>query len=104
MANEISRPLLLPANRKLRHLKGIFLRDVTLPIDVTIRPKQLRRRSTVWGASPGVRQKKLEDVFDRGMIDTFFSLHVGDDVIYISEIVEKAMVCISSKIPAILTS
>ena len=92
MAHEIPRPLLLPANRKLRHLKGIYLRDVTLPIEAG-RPKQLRRRSTVWaGAPPTIRQKKLEDVIGRGMVDTFFTLHVGEKVIYISEVVEKAMV------------
>jgi hypothetical protein len=29
MASESSRPLLLPQNRKLRHLRGIFLRNLT---------------------------------------------------------------------------
>jgi len=39
---------------------------------------RLRRRSTMeWsGASPMVRQKKLEDVTGGRMADTFFSLHV----------------------------
>ncbi|KAG0651958.1 UV radiation resistance associated [Hyphodiscus hymeniophilus] len=125
MASEPSRPLLLPQNRKLRHLQGIYLRNLTLsrPRGTTIddaalnktpqkvealrepqlhhaqssgdlRPPKLRRRSTVWsGASPGFRQKKLEDVIDSRMADTFFSLHcVGqEEPIYISEVVEKAM-------------
>jgi hypothetical protein len=38
---------------------------------------RLRRRSTInWtGASPGTRQKKLEDVTESKMADTWFSLH-----------------------------
>ena len=125
MASETSRPLLLPQNRKLRHLRGVYLRNLTLsrPRGRTIddaalnktpqklealrepqlhhaqssgdlRPPKLRRRSTVWsGASPGFRQKKLEDVIDSRMADTFFSLHCEgqEDPIYISEVVEKAM-------------
>jgi hypothetical protein len=125
MASEQSRPLLLPQNRKLRHLQGIYLRNLTLsrPRGHTIddaalnktpqklealrepqlhhaqssgdlRPPKPRRRSTVWsGASPGFRQKKLEDVIDSRMADTFFSLHCEgqEDPIYISEVVEKAM-------------
>lgn len=44
-------------------------------------------------ASPQSRQKKLEDITQSRMADTFFSLHVDhlDDPVYISEIVEKAM-------------
>lgn len=125
MVSEPPRPLLLPQNRKLRHLQGIYLRNLTLsrPRGRTIddaalnktpqklealrepqlhhaqssgdlRPPKLRRRSTVWsGASPGFRQKKLEDVIDSRMADTFFSLHCEgqEDPIYISEVVEKAM-------------
>ena len=125
MASEPSRPLLLPQNRKLRHLQGIYLRNLTLsrPRGKTIddaalnktpqkleamrepqlhhaqssgdlRPPKPRRRSTVWsGASPEFRQKKLEDVIDSGMADTFFSLHCKglEEPIYISEVVEKAM-------------
>ncbi len=147
-------------NRKLRHLQGIILRNLTLsqprsrsrgktiddeslphafksptkllaqreahklehsrsssdlkspsPKDVTnkampdgssdsiaeTRPSigRLRRRSTLnWiGASPAVRQKKLEDVTAGRMADTWFSLHCEghDDPVYISETVEKAM-------------
>ncbi|TVY12847.1 UV radiation resistance-associated gene protein [Lachnellula arida] len=124
MASEASRPLLLPQNRKLRHLQGIYLRNLTLtrPRGQTIddaalnktsqkrepqlhhaqsseelRPTQKgRRRSSNWGAaSPVSRQKKLEDVIDARMADTFFSLHVegreSDEPVYISEVVEKAM-------------
>ena len=125
MASEPSRPLLLPQNRKLRHLQGIYLRNLTLsrPRGKTIddaalnktpqklealrephlhhaqssgdlRPPKQRRRSTIWsGASPAFRQKKLEDVIDSRMADTFFSLHCKgqEDPIYISEVVEKAM-------------
>ncbi|KAI9799887.1 MAG: hypothetical protein M1833_003809 [Piccolia ochrophora] len=41
---------------------------------------KLRRRSTLnWAAaSPGVRQKKLEDVIGERMADTWFSLHCED--------------------------
>ena len=126
MTTEASRPLLLPQNRKLRHLTGIYVRNLTLsrPRGRTIddgalnkspqklealrepqlhhahssgdlrRPPKLRRTSTNWaGASPGFRQKKLEDVTDSRMADTFFSLHCAsqEDPIYISEVVEKAM-------------
>lgn len=129
-----ARPLLLPLNRRLRHLKGIYLRnlvvthprstsidDVTLnkspgklealrehelqqtrssdTLDPKMRPGRPRRRSTVWaGQSPGFRQKKLEDVIEAGMADTFFSLHCDgvDDPIYVSEIVTKTMVSCNS--------
>jgi hypothetical protein len=57
---------------------------------------KLRRRSTLnWtGASPSVRQKKLEDVIGARMGDSFFSLHVEgeDEPVYISEVVSQAMV------------
>ncbi|TVY42724.1 UV radiation resistance-associated protein [Lachnellula subtilissima] len=124
MPSEASRPLLLPQNRKLRHLQGIYLRNLTLTrprgqtIDDTalnttsqkrepqlhhaqssdeLRPTQKgRRRSSNWGAaSPVSRQKKLEDVIDARMADTFFTLHVAgrdsDEPVYISEVMEKAM-------------
>lgn len=135
MATESSRPLLLPQNRRLRHLRGIWLRNLTIArpkghtiddttlnktpeklealreaarepglqqsassdnVNAGIQPRGIRRRSTVWaGATPDYRQKKLEDVIDGGMVDTFFSLHCEeeDEPIYISEVVEKAMVC-----------
>lgn len=134
MATETSRPLLFPQNRRLRHLKGIWLRNVTSArprgqtiddatlnktpeklealreaarepglqqsassdnLNTSIRPRGIRRRSTVWaGATPGYRQKKLEDVIEGGMVDTFFTLHCEgeDEPVYISEVVEKAMV------------
>lgn len=134
MATETSRPLLLPQNRRLRHLKGIWLRNLTSirlrgqtiddatlnktpeklealreaarepglqqsassdNLNASIRPRGVRRRSTVWaGATPGYRQKKLEDVIEGGMVDTFFSLHYDgeDEPVYISEVIEKAMV------------
>ena len=125
MAAEDSRPRLLPQNRRIRHLKGIYVRNLTLsrPRGRTIddgalnktsqkleslrvsdphhtrasselRPPKLRRASTNWAAaSPGFRQKKLEDVIDSRMADTFFSLHVEgmEEPIYLSEVVEKAM-------------
>jgi hypothetical protein len=125
MTSEASRPLLSPQNRKLRHLHGIYVRNLTLsrPRGRTIddgalnkspqklealrepqlyhahssgdlRSPKLRRTSTNWaGASPGFRQKKLEDVIDSRMADTFFSLHCDgqEHPIYISEVVEKAM-------------
>lgn len=56
---------------------------------------KLRRRSTLnWSnATPGVRQKKLEDVTGGRLADTWFSLHCSDipEPIYVSEVVEKAM-------------
>ena len=127
MVTEPSRPLLLPQNRRLRHLQGIYLRNLTLTRprghtiddaalnkspqkvaalrepqlshsassgDLRERPKYRRRTSTNWtGASPAWRQKKLEDVIDGRMADTFFTLHcaVQEEPIYISEVVEKAM-------------
>lgn len=135
MAVESSRPLLAPQTRRLRHLQGIYLRNLTLlrprgytiddatlnktpeklealrqalqepplqhsassdDLNVNIRSSGRRRRSTIWaGQSPDYRQKKLEDVIDGGMVDTFFSLHCAgeDEPIYISEVTEKAMVC-----------
>lgn len=56
---------------------------------------KLRRRSTLnWSnATPGVRQKKLEDVTGGRLADTWFSLHCPgiSEPIYVSEIVQKAM-------------
>lgn len=130
MASESPRPLLLPQNRRLRHLQGISLRNLTLTrprgytiddaalnkthakiealqepqlqhaqssdtLNAKMRPRKPRRRSTIWaGQSPSYRQKKLEDVIDSGMADTFFSIHCDDihEPIYVSEVVKKAMV------------
>lgn len=54
-----------------------------------------RRRSTLpWsGASPTIRQARLEDIAGSRMADSWFSLHCDGvlDPVYISEIVEKAM-------------
>ncbi|KAF2733917.1 UV radiation resistance-associated gene protein [Polyplosphaeria fusca] len=155
------RPWLLPYNRKLRHLQGITIRNLTLTptpsrqhgktiddeaIPSTLKsptkalalresrglahsrsssdlkssegdPKRssrhltpqssptkstrpgagkgMRRRSTLeWsGATPLVRQRKLEDIARDRMADTFFTLHVDGDAepVYISEVAEKAM-------------
>lgn len=55
----------------------------------------LRRRSTLeWtGANPLTRQKKLEDITDSRMADTFFTIHVHsqEEPVYISEVAERAM-------------
>ncbi|TAQ83222.1 hypothetical protein B7494_g8455 [Chlorociboria aeruginascens] len=127
MTSESVRPLLLPQNRKLRHLQGIYLRNLTLTRprghtiddaalnkspqklqalrepqlhhaqssgDLRKQPSTLRRTSSNWSAaSPQSRQKKLEDVIDSRMADSFFSLHCEgqEDPLYISEVVEKAM-------------
>ncbi|RDL32985.1 Uncharacterized protein BP5553_08424 [Venustampulla echinocandica] len=125
MVAEASRPLLLPQNRKLRHLQGIYFRNLALtrPRGKTIddaalnktpqklealRESQLhhahssgdlrrpssRRDSSSWvGGDPGSRQKRLEDVIDSRMADTFFTLHCEgqDDPIYVSEVMEKTM-------------
>ncbi|CAL3972395.1 hypothetical protein PZA11_004476 [Diplocarpon coronariae] len=125
MASESPRPLLLPQNRKLRHLQGIYVRNLTLSRsrgqaadDATLnkspqklaalrgpqlqharssgdlRPAQSRSRSANWvGAPPSFRQKKLEDVLESRMADTFFTLHCRgrEEPIYISEVVGKAM-------------
>lgn len=57
--------------------------------------KRIRRRSTLpWaGASPAIRQGKLEDIAANNMADTWFSLHCRgiDYPVYISEVVKKAM-------------
>lgn len=57
--------------------------------------KRIRRRSTLpWaGASPAIRQSKLEDITANNMADTWFSLHCPgiDYPVYISELVQKAM-------------
>lgn len=57
--------------------------------------KRIRRRSTLpWaGASPAIRQSKLEDITANNMADTWFSLHCPgiDYPVYISEVVKKAM-------------
>jgi hypothetical protein len=57
--------------------------------------KGLRRRSTLeWmGANPLTRQKKLEDITNSRMADTFFTIHVHgqDEPVYISEVAERAM-------------
>ncbi|KAL1592785.1 hypothetical protein SLS60_011201 [Paraconiothyrium brasiliense] len=149
--NSRERPWLLPYNRKLRHLQGITVRNLTLsptpsrPRGKTIdddalpstlksptktlalresrglnhsrsssdlkghdgnngspekpqRPgiaRGLRRRSTLeWmGANPLTRQKKLEDITDSRMADTFFTIHVDsqEEPVYISEVAERAM-------------
>jgi hypothetical protein len=56
---------------------------------------KLRRRSTLqWtGASPLMRQKKLEDISSARMVDSFFSLHCAgiDTPVYISEVITHAM-------------
>ncbi|GBF63781.1 UV radiation resistance-associated gene protein [Trichophyton mentagrophytes] len=54
-----------------------------------------RRRSTLpWaGASPGIRQSRLEQIASSKMADTWFSLHCKGipEPVYISELVENAM-------------
>lgn len=152
------RPWLLPYNRRLRHLQGITIRNLTLEPAAAIRPRAIdddgvpstlkspakalalkesrqlahsrsssdlttsdtairnddllpenispkrtmrpparamRRRSTIGlvGATPQVRQLKMEDITGRRMADTFFSLHIADQAepVYVSEVVEKAM-------------
>ncbi|KAI4105056.1 MAG: hypothetical protein L6R37_002944 [Teloschistes peruensis] len=155
------RPWLLPSNRKLRHLEGITLRNLSFSQPSTpkqskttddellpstlktptkllaLREKKLehsrssidlhsssknerplagreepgglnkgaklnrpqignrRRRSTLdWtNAPPQVRQKKLEDVAEARLADTWFSLDCDgiSEPIYVSEIVGKAM-------------
>ncbi|KAG9241989.1 UV radiation resistance protein and autophagy-related subunit 14-domain-containing protein [Calycina marina] len=125
MASESSRPLLLPQNRRIRHLRGIYLRNLTLerPHGQTIddgvlnttssklealrssplhhshshselRNLRPRRVSSNWsGTTPDFRQKKLENVIETRMADSFFTIHCDaqEEPIYISEVVEKAM-------------
>ncbi|EEH15745.1 hypothetical protein PABG_05832 [Paracoccidioides brasiliensis Pb03] len=58
-------------------------------------PPMSRRRSTLpWaGASPFIRQHKLEAIAGNRMADSFFSLHCAgiDEPIYVSEVVEKTV-------------
>lgn len=56
---------------------------------------KMRRRSTLYwsGASPGVRQKKMETFTSARVVDSWFSLHhhISPDPIYVSEEIEDAM-------------
>ncbi|KAF2272488.1 UV radiation resistance-associated gene protein [Westerdykella ornata] len=79
-----------------RHHKGKSKAPETLAnLNRPAAGKTVRRRSTMeWsGASPETRQRRLEDITESRMADTFFSLHVDhlEDPIYVSEVVEKAM-------------
>ena len=99
-------PHLLPQNRRVRHLRGICLRNLTFapPLehslddaDITqspsrlgapqqlkhprsseqLRPAKVRRRSTLLAnASPSTRQKIREEDLNSRACDAFFSLHV----------------------------
>ncbi|KAH8148457.1 uncharacterized protein LAJ45_07559 [Morchella importuna] len=130
------RPLLLPTGRKLRHLNGIVVRNLTTSTtpsrprgtstdddflagawrtasktltatqqdesesslhhsksssDLASGRPHSRRRSTRGLDGIVQKQKRLEDV---RMSDVFFSLHIaelGDDPIYISEVIHKSM-------------
>lgn len=59
------------------------------------RPGAMRRRSTLhWtGASPLMRQQKLEDVAETRMVDTWFSIHCKEftEPIYVSETMNRSM-------------
>ena len=63
--------------------------------ETLVRPGQMRRRSTLhWtGASPLVRQQKLEDVAAGRLADTWFSVHAigSKEPIYVSEVMDKSM-------------
>jgi len=102
-------PHLLPQNRRVRHLRGIHLRNLTFtpPRDQSVddaeinqspsrldtpqqlqysrssenlRPEKVRRRSTILAnASPLTRQKMREFALDDRACDAFFSLHGGGD-------------------------
>lgn len=82
-------------------LKDVYSRKESLngSVDASAETRppigRLRRRSTLnWiGASPAVRQKKLEDVTGGRMADTWFSLHCTgvEEPVYVSETVERAM-------------
>lgn len=59
------------------------------------RPRAGRRKSTLhWaGASPNLRQQKLEDVALERLVDTWFSIHHPDfkEPVYISEVMHRSM-------------
>ncbi|KAJ1330935.1 UV radiation resistance-associated protein [Microdochium nivale] len=122
---------MLAQNRRLRHLEGIYLRNLSLtrprdrpaddleadlgkpprlnalPEDADVpvlhhshsseslrpRPKTLRRRSTLAGASPLTRQRQLETTVDSRAADVFFSLHCDghDEPVYVSELAERSV-------------
>lgn len=68
------------------------------------RPAQLRRRSTNWaGKSPNLRHRRLEEVIENGVADSFFSIHCQglDEPIHISEVVIKSMVSDPSSYPSL---
>lgn len=150
--SEPRRPRIFPQNRKLRHLKGLSLRNLTFapthlhtaddslaghsphkntklealresaPLShsrssdslrkdslvareglrqdgLPPRPKQPQRRTSLSlgaQATPGARNKRLEEVVDSVVGDVFFSIHVGGDEepIYVSEMRERATVCV----------
>ncbi|MCJ1250550.1 hypothetical protein MMC30_007778 [Trapelia coarctata] len=138
------RPWILATNRRVRHLHGISVRNISF--DKTKAPEKkvydadgiflglsdsvsmadpntageahgdsndskneqldgsgssrpsvgsMRRRSTLsWGnVAPDVRQKKLEEVTGSRLADVFFTIYdaEGNEVIYVSETVEKTM-------------
>jgi hypothetical protein len=117
--------MLLPQNRKVRHLRGIYLRNLSFvrpqgrTIDdagvglaknhqgndappplhhsassESLRPRPLRRRSTnLANTNPVARQKMLEAALDAHVADVFFSLHVEEEPVYISETGTRATVC-----------
>lgn len=88
-------PVASPA-RKKGELKAKSI-DYGKKVELPTRPGggKLRRRSTLhWtGASPSVRQKKLEDLASERMADTWFSVHCKgiDEPIYVSEVMDKSM-------------
>lgn len=143
MSVEPRRPRLLPQNRKLRHLNGLSLRNLSFapprllrtaddadlivqkntqklePLreagtlqssrssdnlrrdslhsgqDGGARPQQARRTSLSlahWNL--GTRQKKLEEVVDTAVGDTFFTVHVSGEKepVYVSEVKLKSAV------------
>lgn len=149
--SEPRRPRLLAQNRKLRHLKGLSLRNLsfapahlrtaddaalvggrspqnqrtklealreTAPLQHSrssdslrrdslraaggsssdvLRPQRPRRTSLSLGsthASPGSRQKTLEELVDGVVGDVFFTLHVQgeDEPVYISEVRHRSAV------------
>ncbi|KAL2270756.1 hypothetical protein VTJ83DRAFT_127 [Remersonia thermophila] len=99
MSAESTRPLLLPQNRKIRHLRGLALRNLAFSrprghsVDdaaVNIQSPAKLDASLVH-PSAAARQRHFEDTFDSRLADAFFSLHVDgeEEPIYVSEVEER---------------
>lgn len=120
---EATRPVLLPQNRRLRHLKGVYLRNLTFnrPRGQTIDDsaigqtprlsearlnhaasseslRKLRRCSTIANnisSTSQARQHNIEQSIENKVADAFISIHVRSEQepVYLTETIEHSRVC-----------